>query len=103
MSSMSGRAPSQRRVLCKVDLPDGSACLVLYDWMSYEEKRPQNLVCLEQDGALRWHAELPADSAPDCYVACQIADGSITANTVSCYLVALEAKTGRILHRTFTK
>jgi hypothetical protein len=77
--------------------------VVLFDWSSNKQYRFENLVCLNDDGSLRWKAALPSRSGPDCFVAIRIDDGQLRASTMSCFAVCLDLGTGDTSNAVFTK
>jgi hypothetical protein len=88
-------------ILQSPDFPDCK--VVLFDWSSNNEHRFENLVCLNDDGSLRWKAALPPSSGSDRFVWVALDDGQFRANTMSCFALWLDLLTGRALKTTFTK
>jgi hypothetical protein len=83
-------------------LKRGMKCLVLLDPFSCLDKgRFQNLFCISGDGEIIWHAPLP--ETHDRYVQFRLCDERIVANSLSGFLVTLEANTGRVVDQVFTK
>ena len=78
-------------------------CIVLYPYMSSQQRVFGNLVRCRCDGSVVWRAELPETSTLDAYVAVQLGNEGLTANTWSGWLVTLDSNTGRILSTRFTK
>ena len=61
----------------------------------------ENLIRVSDAGSLVWRAQLPETN--DSWVACRFEDGVLFANSWSCYLVRLDANSGRLISKTFTK
>jgi hypothetical protein len=61
----------------------------------------ENLIRVSNAGSLVWRAQLP--ETDDSWVACRFEDAVLFANSWSCYLVRLEANSGRIISKTITK
>jgi hypothetical protein len=88
-------------ILQSLDFPDCRA--VLFDWSSNKEYRFENLVCLNGDGSLRWKAELPKNSGPDCFVGIALDNSQLRANTWSGFALWLDLLSRRVLKSAFTK
>jgi hypothetical protein len=86
-----------------VALPGADDCIVLYPYMSSQQRIFDNLVRCRCDGSVVWRAELPETSEWDAYVAVQLGKDGLTANSWSCWYVTLDPDTGRILSARFTK
>lgn len=78
-------------------------CIVLYPYMSGQQRNFENLVRCRGDGSVVWRAELPETSMLDAYVSVQLGNDGLIANSWSCYFVVLDPDTGRILSARFTK
>ncbi len=92
------------KIMDRIDLPDGEGSILLYDYMLEEVKDGRNLIRVDATGDIVWKATLPPVSAiPDCFVAVRLEDGKLIANTLSCYLVAVDIEHGRSTVLTFTK
>ena len=61
----------------------------------------QNLYCLHVDGSKIWEAQLPG--FPDAFSAARMDKNVLCANTMSGYLLHLNASTGQETNRWFTK
>jgi hypothetical protein len=83
-------------------IPHSSDCIVLCDPDDEPRGAYRNLLRVSSDGLVVWQADLPS-SENDCYVAVQLRDDILSANTFSCFAVRLDLVTGRILTKTFTK
>ena len=55
----------------------------------------------DQDGEVRWEAE--TSGSQDAYVSFSVRDGTIQANSWSCYRVDIDVDSGKIVSRVFTK
>jgi hypothetical protein len=84
------------------DLPDGAGRVVVYEWEA-GSKRDENLVCLGDDGQVRWKAQLPTNELADCFVGVRIENDLVVANSFSCYAVWIDPATGLTLRTQFTK
>jgi len=91
-----------RKIYKSVDLPNGSGRLVVFEWGPGQEPE-QNLMCFEPDGRVRWRATLPTNDPGDCFVAVKLDGDLIRANSMSCYAVWLDPRTGETLRTQFTK
>jgi hypothetical protein len=79
------------------------ARIVILDWSDNKTYRYENLFCYRPDGSLKWKAELPANTGPDCFVGVTLDGAELRANTSSCYALWLDPETGRTLRLVFTK
>ena len=61
----------------------------------------QNLYCIRGDGSKIWEAQLPG--FPDAISAARMDENVLYANTMSGYLLHLNANTGQETNRWFTK
>ncbi len=61
----------------------------------------RNLLRVSPDGAIVWRAKVPTDS--DSYVSVEWRSERLWAHSWSCYLVEIDAGTGRVLQSLFTK
>ena len=93
---------SERNVHSSLDLPSGAGRLTLYDWETISSIR-ENLVCIDLDGNVKWQAQLPTNDPLDCFVAVRMDGDLMRANSWSCYVVWLDAATGRTIRTQFTK
>jgi outer membrane protein assembly factor BamB len=92
------------KIMDRIDLPDGEGSILLYDYMLEEVKDGRNLIRVDASGRIVWKASLPPVSAnADCFVAVDLRGGKLTANTHSCYLVAVDIENGHSTVLTFTK
>lgn len=91
------------KVFKSADLPDGTGRLVVFEWFPNNQYRLRNLVCLDENGTVRWTAELPANTGPDCFTGVAVDGDTIQANTWSCYALTLDPRTGKTLSCIFTK
>jgi hypothetical protein len=91
-----------RKIYKFVDLPNSSGRLVVFEWGPGQEPE-QNLVCFEPDGRVRWRAKLPTNDPGDCFVAVILDGDLIRANSMGCYAVWLDPRTGETLRTQFTK
>lgn len=80
--------------------PDG---VVLYHY--YRPDHPYgafpNLVRVNSDGAIVWHAELP--ESDDKYVSAELRDEKLHARSYGCFLVEISLENGRIVAQQLTK
>ncbi len=83
-----------------IPLERDKRCILLLDPDS--NKRPvfENLVCIDQSGAIVWKARL--SSKPDV-LDMQMTSGGVLASTWSGYKILLDPSSGRALKRTFVK
>ncbi len=85
-------------------IPGTARAVVL---LSYETAPPgpcNNLVCIEPSGRIAWRAELPTRESTDAYVSCDfVEEGTVSARSWSCYHVNIDANTGKIVRKDFTK
>lgn len=72
----------------------GGRRVVLYHWALSEEPRVRNLVCLDGEGRIVWHAELPPSDAPDCFTKIEQEGGAIVADTYTGARLYLSPGTG---------
>lgn len=69
----------------------------------------KNLLRCHSDGSLVWQAEFPeirigwSEGMDDVYVAVELKNDRLWANSWSCYLVEIEADTGKVLQSFWTK
>ncbi|MBB3440946.1 hypothetical protein [Rhizobium sp. BK379] len=91
------------KIMDRIDLPDGEGSILLYDYMLEEVKDGRNLIRVDASGRIVWKAILPPVSALDCFVAVDLRGGKLTANTHSCYLVAVDIENGHSTVLTFTE
>ena len=63
----------------------------------------ENIVALRRGGEECWRAELPTTTTGDCYLAARLHGDTISARSFSSYDVELDALTGRILSKEFSK
>lgn len=87
-----------------LELPDSNQCIILLD--RSQESRPrsfQNLIAINCCGDVVWRAELPDISGTDAYVSFSLQNGSLFANSWSCFRVTIDLETGAILAREWTK
>ena len=84
-----------------IPLEGNKRCVLLLDPDS--DKRPvfENLVCIDQIGAIVWKARL--SSNPDVFLDVEMTSGGLLASTWSGYKILLDPSTGRALKRTFVK
>lgn len=94
----SGR-PLNASVVQVAHIPQSSGPVVLLD----DTESAENLVRIDSLGNIVWVAELPEGNARDFYVQVGWDGVHLTANSWSCYRVVLDADTGRITERVFTK
>jgi hypothetical protein len=84
--------------------PSSNFVLVRIEHSSISWRPTENLLKLTEKGAVLWRSELPTYSGGDCYMYVDVSDdGGITATSWSCYRVKLDADSGRIIQRVFTK
>jgi len=91
-----------RKIYASVDLPDDAGQLVVFEWAPASEPE-ENLVCFEPDGSVRWKAKLPTSEPNDCFVGVALEGELIRANSMSCYAVWLDPRTGEAVRTQFTK
>lgn len=91
-----------RKIYTSVDLPNDAGRLVVFEWGQGSEP-DENLVCFEPDGGVRWKAKLPTSGAGDCFVSVALEGDLIRANSMSCYAVWLDPRTGQAVRQHFTK
>jgi hypothetical protein len=88
-------------------LPETPDAIVLLESPEIDDSRTPflNLLRVGPCGEVKWRAELPEpDDWTDEYVDFDLyPDGALGANTWSCFSVALDPETGRILSKVFTK
>jgi hypothetical protein len=85
-----------------VDLPDGTGQVVIFEPKA-DSKQEHNLVCLGEDGQIKWTAQLPTTEPADCFVEVRIENDLVVANSISCYAVWIDPTTGQILQTQSTK
>jgi hypothetical protein len=91
-----------RKIYRSVDLPEDAGRLVVFEWGPGSEP-DENLVCFEPDGCVRWKAKLPTCDAGDCFVGVPLEGELVLANSMSCYAVWLDPRTGEAVRTQFTK
>jgi hypothetical protein len=94
-----------RKVYVSVDLPNNAGRLVVFEWGPGSGPE-DNLVCFEPDGRIRWKAKLPKSDPSDCFdcfVSVTLEGDLIRANSMSCYAVWLDPRTGEAVRTQFTK
>ncbi|MFS0773398.1 hypothetical protein [Sphingomonas sp. 1P08PE] len=71
------------------------ARVVLTFWATAKEDKLQNIMCVDQDGAVRWRAALPSAAATrDCFVSLKQVGERLVAKTWSGLVVELCPSTG---------
>ncbi|WP_427115505.1 hypothetical protein [Pseudarthrobacter scleromae] len=91
-------------VLDVQELPGDDSAIVLLDYMTMGKGPQRNLVKVRNDGSIAWIADLPDTGPQECYVSMDLGPaGIVFANTWLGYRVSIDAGTGRILGKTFTK
>lgn len=88
-------------VLDRIDLPDSTGTVLLYDPEGVVDGR--NLVKVAPDGRLVWKAALPRADSRDCFVGMAWDGQTLTANTWSCYQVSADIQNGEVTALAFTK
>jgi hypothetical protein len=88
------------QVIDRVDL-DRAGSILLYDWMAEEVKDGRNLMRVDAEGQILWKA-LPPD-IKDCFTRIEWDGQALTANTWSCYRVAIDPENGEVTVLEFTK
>lgn len=82
----------------------GTLAIVLFapdsDLRNYGQFR--NVVAVDREGNLVWTAELPTTTTGDCYYKIGKRD-PLTLYSTQSYDVVVNAETGRIIEKTFTK
>jgi hypothetical protein len=76
-------------------------CILLLDPDSNKHPVFENLVCIDQIGAIVWKAGL--SSNPDVFLDMEMTSAGVLASTWSGYKILLDPETGRTLKRTFVK
>jgi hypothetical protein len=87
-----------------IPMPKLSGCIVLLEYYEFslsEYHGLGNLIFLNDDGKVTWHAELP--ESIDSYVYIKFDGVKLFANSWSGYLVQLNPINGKLLNKTFTK
>lgn len=91
-------------VLDAQELPGDDSAIVLLDYMTMGEGSQRNLAKVRNGGSIAWIAELPDTGHQECYVSMDLGPaGIVFANTWLGYRVSIDAGTGRILGKKFTK
>ncbi|MHC6592751.1 hypothetical protein [Arthrobacter sp. C152] len=91
-------------VLDAQELPGDDSAIVLLDYSKMGEGSQRNLVKVRNDGSIAWIAELPDTGNQECYLSMDLGPaGVVFANTWLCYRVSIDAGTGRVLGKEFTK
>lgn len=88
-------------VTSRVNLPDGSAIVVLAPGPG--GARRANLVLVGADSGVVWRVEPPTKDASDAWVAVRETAGDIYASTWSCHVVRVDPVTGSAVSTSFTK
>ncbi|MDP1028657.1 hypothetical protein Q5H91_15660 [Sphingomonas sp. KR1UV-12] len=71
------------------------ARVILTFWATAKEDKLHNIMCLDDDGSLRWRASLPRAAATrDCYVSLKQVGERLVAKTWSGLVVELCPNTG---------
>lgn len=67
--------------------------------------RFHNLIAydLQKPPTLKYEAELPTMSGPDCYTQATVRQDVISAFSFSCFRCIIDMETGKIVKKTFTK
>ncbi len=74
---------------------------LLYDWMAEEVKDGRNLMRVDAAGQILWKASPP--DKQDCFTRIEWDGQALTANTWSCYRVAVDLENGEVTVLAFTK
>ncbi len=91
------------QVIDRIDLPDDTGSILLYDWMAEEVKDGSNLMRVDPEGCILWKASPPATGMRDCFTRMKWDGHILTANTWSCYRVAVDPQNGNVTVLEFTK
>jgi hypothetical protein len=89
-------------ILARIELRDDAGIVVLYDWTATEVQDGRNLWRIDSAGQVLWKAALVA-GPPDCFTSVQWDGERLTANTWSCYRVAIDIRDGKVAVLEFTK
>jgi len=89
--------------IVRIDLPDNAGSLLLYDWMTEEVKDGRNLMRVDSEGTVLWRASPPQTGVGDCFTHMGWDGHTLTANTWSCYRVAVNLDSGSVTVLEFTK
>jgi len=91
------------QVIDRVDLADQAGSIVLYDWMAEEVKDGRNLMRIDVEGNILWKASPPTNNMQDCFTRIRWDGRALSANTWSCYRVAVDPDSGEVTVLEFTK
>jgi hypothetical protein len=95
-------AESYAVLMQKIVMPNGDSVLV-EPWDEASAYRLENLGRFGAAGNAIWHAHLPENSGPDCFVAVREEDGLLVGTTWSGRSVTLDPDTGEEVRSTFVK
>lgn len=91
-------------VLDVQEMPGDDSAIVLLDYMAMGKGPQRNLMKVRNDGSIAWIADIPDTGDQECYLSMDLGPaGTILANTWLCYRVSIDAGTGKILGKSFTK
>lgn len=80
---------------------DWAGSILLYDWMAKEVEGGRNLMRVDAEGQILWKASPP--NTQDCFTRIAWDGQALTANTWSCYRVAVDPENGKVTVLEFTK
>jgi outer membrane protein assembly factor BamB len=90
-----------------IAIPGTTHALVLLDYGADDPRyRPiENLVCIDQRGAVQWRATLPNTGTlvADSFVAVELSQEGVVAHSWSCYRCVIDPATGETRSVVFTK
>jgi hypothetical protein len=81
--------------------PLGETCAVVLDWSQALDRRFLNLVCVAQNGAVLWHAEMPTNRREEAYTKISVQGDALVAWSFFGLMVYLDPETGRIRSKQF--
>jgi hypothetical protein len=91
------------QVIDRVDLPDATGSIVLYDWMSDEVRDGRNLMRIDPEGNILWKASPPTTGRQDCFTWMHWDGQMLTANTWCGCRVGVDPQNGNVTVLEFTK